>query len=100
MAQLKDKYEALLLRRQGSRLYLTLNRPEAKNSITPKMIEELNEVFDALKHDHSIKAVIMRGAGGVFRSWSPPSKAMRWLAVLVSPAAPTSPSVPKTPPSP
>ena len=66
MAQLKDSYETLLLRRQGSRLYLTLNRPEAKNSITPTMVDELNQVFDALKDDRSIKAVIMRGAGGVF----------------------------------
>ena len=46
MAQLKDKYETLLLRRQGSRLYLTLNRPQAKNSITPKMIEELNKLAE------------------------------------------------------
>ena len=66
MAQLKDSYEALLLRRQGSRLYLTLHRPESKNSINPAMIASLNEVFDALKTDHSIKAVVMRGSGGVF----------------------------------
>ena len=66
MAQLKDSYEALLVRRQGSRLYLTLHRPESKNSINPAMIASLNEVFDALKTDHSIKAVVMRGSGGVF----------------------------------
>ncbi len=66
MPQLKDKYETLLLRRQGARLYLTLNRPESKNSINPTMIEELNHVFDALKDDRSIKAVALRGADGVF----------------------------------
>ncbi|MGE0659165.1 MAG: enoyl-CoA hydratase/isomerase family protein [Reyranellaceae bacterium] len=66
MAQLKDKYETLLVRQQGARLYLTLNRPESKNSISPTMVAELNEVFDALKTRGDIKAVVMRGSNGVF----------------------------------
>jgi len=66
MAAFADKYETLLLRQQGARLYLTLNRPEAKNALNPTMINELNAVFDVLKTRHDLKVVIMRGSNGVF----------------------------------
>jgi isohexenylglutaconyl-CoA hydratase len=66
MGAFADKYETLLLRQQGARLYLTLNRPEAKNALNPTMINELNAVFDVLKHRHDLKVVIMRGSNGVF----------------------------------
>lgn len=66
MAEFKPSYEALLVRQQGARLYVTLNRPEAKNSLNPTMIAELESVFDTLQHRRDIKVVILRGAGGQF----------------------------------
>jgi isohexenylglutaconyl-CoA hydratase len=59
-------YEALLVRKERSRLYVTLNRPEAKNSLSPTMIEELKFVFGALRERRDIKVVVLRGAGGTF----------------------------------
>ncbi|TBR29509.1 MAG: enoyl-CoA hydratase/isomerase family protein, partial [Reyranella sp.] len=66
MAEFADKYEALLLRRERSRLYVTLNRPEVKNALNPTLIEELKSVFAILKDRRDIKVVILRGAGGTF----------------------------------
>lgn len=66
MMQFADKYEALLVRQQGSRLYVTLNRPEAKNALNPTMINELGSVFDVLKTRQDIKSVVLRGSNGVF----------------------------------
>ena len=66
MAHLADKYEALLVRQQGQRLYVTLNRPESKNSLNPTLIGEMKSVFEALADRRDIKMVILRGAGGVF----------------------------------
>lgn len=66
MAEFADKYEALILRRERSRLYVTLNRPEVKNALNPTLIGELKSVFEILKDRRDIKVVILRGAGGTF----------------------------------
>ena len=66
MTEFADKYEALLLRRERSRLYVMLNRPEVKNALNPTLIEELKSVFGILRDRRDIKVVILRGAGGTF----------------------------------
>jgi enoyl-CoA hydratase/carnithine racemase len=60
MIEFADKYEALLLRRERSRLYVTLNRPEVKNALNPTLIEELKSVFGILRDRRDIKVVILR----------------------------------------
>ena len=66
MAEFADKYQTLLLRRERSRLHVTLNRPEVKNALNPTLIGELRNVFQALRDRRDIKVVILRGAGGTF----------------------------------
>ena len=66
MTEFADKYETLLLRRERSRLHVTLNRPEVKNALNPTLIGELKRVFAALRDRRDIKVVILRGAGGTF----------------------------------
>lgn len=66
MAEFADKYDALVLKRERSRLYVTLNRPEVKNALNPTMIGELRAVFDILRDRRDIKVVILRGAGNTF----------------------------------
>jgi len=66
MPELAQKYEALIVRRERSRLYVTLNRPEVKNALNPTLIGELRSVFRALRERRDIKVVIVRGAGGTF----------------------------------
>lgn len=56
----------LIVERQGSRLYVTINRPESRNALSNEVVEELSAVVDAIADDRSIRTVILRGAGGTF----------------------------------
>lgn len=47
-------------------LHLTLNRPQARNALTLPMVDEIIAVFAAIADDRSIRAVVLRGAGGYF----------------------------------
>ncbi|MEC7118280.1 MAG: enoyl-CoA hydratase-related protein [Pseudomonadota bacterium] len=58
--------QTLILQQQGAVLHLTLNRPEHRNAMSALMVNELIEVFDQIKDDFSIRAVVLRGAGGHF----------------------------------
>lgn len=58
--------EFLLLEQDGPFLHVTLNRPEARNALSLGMASELMQVFDAVRNDASIRALVIRGAGGHF----------------------------------
>src|SRR6185436_20005610 len=66
MAEFARQYETLLLRRERSRLHVTLNRPQVKNALNPVLIGELRSVFHDLRDRRDVKVVILRGAGGTF----------------------------------
>lgn len=65
MGTLPD-FQTLLVRREVSRLYVTINRPEAKNALSDEVVEELTKVVEWVEADPTIRAVVMRGAGGTF----------------------------------
>ncbi len=46
--------------------HLTLNSPERLNALSDEMLAALQTEFDALKHDSSVRAVIISGAGKAF----------------------------------
>ena len=75
MAEFAPKYEALILKRERSRLHVTLNRPEVKNALNPTLIGELRQVFDILRDRRDIKVVVLRGAGYLWES--PTARAFR-----------------------
>ena len=58
--------QTLLLRREGWRLHVTLNRPAARNAMSFAMVAEMTALFTALADDHSLRAIILRGAAGNF----------------------------------
>lgn len=58
--------ETLQLREDGFVLHVTLNRPEARNAMSLQMTQELRAVFSAIEDSDSIRAVVLRGAGGHF----------------------------------
>jgi isohexenylglutaconyl-CoA hydratase len=58
--------QSLLLERDDWVLKIWFNRPEAKNALSAQMTEELNAVLDAVSEDRSLRAIVLRGAGGVF----------------------------------
>jgi acetyl-CoA C-acetyltransferase len=62
-AVLRDRYEHVLLRRDGHLLEVTINRPEARNSLHPMANDEQDHVFDAYFSDDDLWAAILTGAG-------------------------------------
>lgn len=59
-------FETLLAKQDGGVLQLTLNRPDARNAMNPQMLAELETAIDALRDDRSVRAIVLRGAGGHF----------------------------------
>ena len=62
-AVLHDRYEYVLVRRDGHLLEVTINRPDARNSLHPAANEELDHVFDAYFADRDLWVAILTGAG-------------------------------------
>lgn len=65
-AVLPEQFATLMLNRQAAILHITLNRPEQRNAMSEQMVRELIQVFSAISDDSSIRAVVLRGAGGHF----------------------------------
>jgi acetyl-CoA C-acetyltransferase len=62
-AVLRDRYDHVLVRRDGHLLEVTINRPAARNSLHPMANDELDHVFDAYFADDGLWAAILTGAG-------------------------------------
>src|SRR5258708_1101558 len=60
---LRDRYEHVLVRRDGHLLEVTINRPESRNSLHPMANDELDSVFDAYFADDDLWVAIVPGAG-------------------------------------
>lgn len=58
--------KTLLLREAQGVLFLTLNRPQARNALSPEMLAEIEAVFAAIADDVAVRAVVLRGAEGHF----------------------------------
>ena len=59
--------EAIVLREDTDGIArLTLNRPQARNALSIAMMEELQAALDAVAHDHTVKLVVLAGAGPGF----------------------------------
>jgi enoyl-CoA hydratase/carnithine racemase len=57
------EYKDLLIRKEGAVDYLTINRPDRMNTLTPDTMDELDHYFGKLFWDHSVRIVVMQGAG-------------------------------------
>jgi methylglutaconyl-CoA hydratase len=45
---------------------LTINRPKARNSLNPELIDELTKTFQQLDHDNNVRLIVITGAGDAF----------------------------------
>lgn len=59
-------YTTLLVDRSGGIATVTLNRPESKNALSPTMTQELTALFNGMRGDESLRAVVLTGAGADF----------------------------------
>ena len=61
-------FKTLIVRREGSRVYVTINRPEFKNAINGEVVDELSSVARLLAQDRGARTIVLRGADGTFCS--------------------------------
>ncbi|WP_233556210.1 enoyl-CoA hydratase-related protein [Noviherbaspirillum sedimenti] len=59
----REQYEFCLVERKGHLLEVTINRPEARNSLHPMANDELAAIFDAYEADTDLWVAIITGAG-------------------------------------
>ena len=60
------EYETLLYDVEGAIASITLNRPEALNTIVPPMTDELEAAVHEATDDPAVKVIVLRGAGRSF----------------------------------
>lgn len=60
------KYETLIIEKEGPVDWVTLNRPEALNSINPTLTADMQDYFGKLYTDQSVRIVVLKGAGRAF----------------------------------
>lgn len=60
--------QELLEERHGAVAVVTMNRPKAKNALSPELLTALLETLPKLADDASVRTVVLTGAGGAFCS--------------------------------
>ena len=66
MSDAATQYETLLIEKKGAVDWVTMNRPEALNSLNTTLVDELLDYFGNLYFDRSTRIVVLRGAGRAF----------------------------------
>jgi len=61
MSNQTDQY--VHMRQDGAIAWVTLDRPEKLNAIDDQVIDELDQLFQRIEHDRSIRVVIITGGG-------------------------------------
>lgn len=59
-------YETFIVDKRGPVDWVTLNRPDSLNAMSRAMMLELQHYFGELYTDHSVRIVVLRGAGRAF----------------------------------
>ena len=58
--------ETLIIKREGSVLHVTLNRPAVRNAMSLRMVAELRSALETAETGGVVRVVVLRGAGGHF----------------------------------
>jgi 2-(1,2-epoxy-1,2-dihydrophenyl)acetyl-CoA isomerase len=59
-------YETIIVKQENNITKITINRPDAMNSLSPTLVRELNAAFDDIEGDNTTKVVVLTGAGRAF----------------------------------
>ncbi len=62
------KYETILVEKQDGITWVTFNRPEKRNAMSPQLHMEMDEVLDELAVDDETEVLVITGAGESFSS--------------------------------
>ena len=58
--------EEVTLALDGKTALVTINRPEARNSLTRGVVKKIAQLVNQAAQDANVRCVILRGAGGHF----------------------------------
>jgi len=58
--------QLVLMERRGSTALLTLNRPDARNAISPEVSQTMAGLLDDIEADPALRVVVLTGSGEVF----------------------------------
>ncbi len=61
-----DAYETLKVVKRNDLLWVTLDNPSKANALSPKMVDEIIDLYGRQLRDDGIRAVLLRGAGKHF----------------------------------
>jgi len=64
----QDDVPHLLVEKRGGVAIVTLNRPEKRNAFSPEMLVRLCDAWKEIAADHSVRVVLVTGAGSAFSS--------------------------------
>jgi enoyl-CoA hydratase/carnithine racemase len=59
-------FQDIVLERDGTTAIVTLNRPERRNALSLRMLQELTACFRGIGEDAGVRAVILRANGAAF----------------------------------
>jgi len=65
MTLMSDSPDAVIEQR-GHVLIVTMNRPEARNALSPSMMALMRQAWDQVDADPGIRACVLTGTGGAF----------------------------------
>ncbi|HRT70905.1 MAG TPA: enoyl-CoA hydratase-related protein, partial [Syntrophales bacterium] len=59
-------FTQIICEKEDGIFWITLNRPEAMNALTPEMLEELREAMISAEKDEEVRVVVVTGAGKAY----------------------------------
>ena len=59
-------YDYVKYEKKSNIAYVTINRPEALNALNQSVLTDIKSVFEDMKNDSEVKAVILTGEGRAF----------------------------------
>ena len=60
------EYETVLYNKEGQVAYITLNRPERLNAVSPELVRDWSAALTEAEDDDEVKVIVFKGAGRAF----------------------------------
>jgi len=68
------EYKTVLYDKEGQVVYITLNRPEKLNSVSPDLVVDWTAALTEAEDDDDVKVIVFKGAGRCFSAGAPLDK--------------------------
>lgn len=59
-------FEFFTIEKAGAVLWVWINRPEARNALSPAVLQEWDDILDLADSDNDVRVLVLRGRGPVF----------------------------------